>query len=209
MKSRDPIQPLALRKGISIYWPMRLLVGCFGMMLTAVGYAQPVCEVQRGRINDIQACDSIGKVFATGFQKDFEVTEIYPSYFSAIEKSTKRKWFDFSVDNQLRITTIDVEGPCLTKEGIGVGSTLADAAKVYGHPQVSPSDVGCYVGFKKLPWVAFLLSNDDLPKNPCRISDDEFTAKHVRQVLKYRKARIVAIHLPVEDSCPDHKGGAR
>ncbi len=209
MKNRDSIQPLALRKGVSICWLMLLLVGYFGMMLTSVGYAQPVCEVQRGRINDIQACDSIGKVFATGFQKDFEVTEIYPNYFSAIEKSTKRKWFDFSVDDHLRITTIDVEGPCLTKEGIGVGSTLADAVKVYGRPNVSPSDVGCYVGFKKLPWVGFLLSNDDLLENPCQIPDDEFTAKHERQVLKYRKARIVAIHLPVEDSCPDHKDGAR
>ena len=188
------------------------LVGCFWIFFSAVGYAQPICEVQRERANNIRVCDSIEKVFTT-FQKDFVISEINrpPTvlHFNVADKSNKRTWFVFSVDNNRRIIHMDIEGPCFTKEGIGVGSTLGDATRIYGRADVEPTDVGCYVYFKKLPMVGFLLNNDDIPRSPCLISDDEFTSKHKGQVLKYQKARIVAIQLTAEDSCPDPKGGTR
>jgi len=146
--------------------------------------------------------DNIEMVFAA-FQKDFSISEINRPhtvrYFEVTEKSTQRKWFDFSVNEHNKIIIVDITGPCVTKEGIGVGSTLRQAMKAYGRPKLSPSGDGYHVFFKRFPLVGFLLNDADLPAQLRGIPDDVLTKQHEMEILKYRKARIVAIELSTEE----------
>jgi hypothetical protein len=138
------------------------------------------------------------------FQKDFEVSEekpiqsLDPYVFHVSKKSNQKRWITFAVNRNKKITMAYVEGPCATKEGVGVGSTLGEAIKAYGHPRLSPTDVGYYVGFRKIPWVTFLIDNKDISEKLRNIPDDELKPKQEKKILSNRNARIVEIRLTTE-----------
>jgi len=168
--------------------------------------SKPACDVQPGRINNIRLGGSIDQVFGA-FGDKFEVSEAKPRQpadpyvprgphtFDVTEKSTKEKWITFQVNNNNKIILAYVTGPCTTKEGIGVGSTLGQAISAYGSPGLSPTDLGYYVGFRKIPRVVFLLSNEDVPKKLRGIPDDELAMKDEKKILANRGARIVEIRM--------------
>ncbi len=184
---------------------------CCAMSLLSVlaspaSYSQPpVCEVQSGRVSSIRLGESIDQVFRA-YQNDFEIVEVKPRtstdplipqgphLFNVVEKSSKRKWIGFWVDEEKKILEAYITaGPCATKEGIRVGSTLGQAISAYGRPELSPADVGYFVGFEKLPGIAFLLNDSDIPKRLRGIPDDELAAKQEREIVSYRRARIIEI----------------
>src|SRR5258707_543423 len=149
--------------------PRRLiyLAGFCLLLISRVCHSELACQVQSGRINDIRIGDPIDKVY-TAFEKDFVISEFKPPrtvrYFTVSEKSTQKKWFDFTVDKNYKIIIVDIQGPCFTKEGIGVGSTLDEATKTYGRPLVGPTNAGYEIGFAKIPGVTFILNDEDIPK---------------------------------------------
>jgi hypothetical protein len=181
----------------------RWLLGGFVLLLSCSIHAEPECVVETGRVNGVRIGGPIDQALIA-FQKGFEVLEekpkqsLDPHVFRVREKSTQKVWITFAVNRKSKITMAYVEGPCATKEGIRVGSTLGQAIRVYGAAQLSPSDLGYYVGFKKIPRVSFLLDNKDVPKKLRGIPDDELKAKEEKKILTYRNAKIVEIKLTTE-----------
>ena len=155
-------------------------------------------------MNDIRLGTPVQTIYNI-LQKDFSTTEeartkaLDPRVLVARENSSKKIWFYITVDRKERAVFIDVVGPCLTADQIGIGSTFGQAIKVYGRPEVSPSDVGYLINFDKLPGVAFLLNDQDIPKNLRGIPDDVFKSEHKKELLKHRGAKIVAIQLYPEE----------
>jgi hypothetical protein len=182
---------------------LRCLLAGVVFVLSCPIHAEQECVVETGRVNGVRIGEPIDQVMST-FQKDFEVSEekpkqsLDPHVFRVSKKSNQKRWITFAVNRNKKITMAYVEGPCATKEGVGVGSTLGEAIRMYGSPLISPSDPGYYVGFRKTPRVNFLLDNRDLPKRLRGISDDELKAKEEKEILGYRNARIIEIRLTTE-----------
>src|SRR6266705_391820 len=117
---------------------------CVATLLSAVlvvpTYSVPLCVVRNDGVHDIKAGQSIDNAI-TSLKKDFIIVEQPPQdafdlhAFRVNERLSKKTWFVLSVDRG-RIVFISIEGPCLTNEGIGVGSTLGEAIKVYGPPSL-------------------------------------------------------------------------
>jgi hypothetical protein len=120
-----------------------LLVVGFLSLHASPGKAQPVCQVEKQRVNQIRIGESSGQLSA--LKDDFLIVEVHRPpmvrHFLVTERSSGKVWFQFAVDNHDRIIIAAVRGPCKTKHGIGVGSTLRDAMRTYGVPELSPSDL--------------------------------------------------------------------
>jgi hypothetical protein len=101
----------------------------------------------------------------------------------------------FSIDSKGNVFLIDIYEQCSTKESIGPGSTLDDALKAYGLGMIEPSDMGYYVTFSNLKGIAFLLNDEDIPKELRGIPDDVLTSVEEKKILGMRHIRIVAIQI--------------
>jgi hypothetical protein len=176
------------------------------LVASQASYSQPMCLVHSGRVNNIRLGDSI-ETALHAFQGDFDIVETKPErpsdpmipqgphLFTLVGKSNHQKWITFAIEDNRTIIEVDIRGSCKTKEGIGVGSTLGEAIKVYGRPLLDTSDIGYYVGFKRIPWVFFLLNDEDIPKRLRGIADDELAPKEEKEILSHHKARITEIRL--------------
>ena len=179
-------------------------LGLLALFIVSSVHGEPACQVAKGRVNDIRLGAQVQAIHDI-LQKDFSVTEeartrtLDPRVLVARENSSKKIWFYITVDGKERAVFMDAVGPCLTADGIGIGSTFGQAIKVYGRPKVSPSDVGYLITFDKLPGVAFLLNDQDIPENLRGIPDDVFKPEHRKELLKHRGAKIVAIQLYPEE----------
>src|SRR6267143_2598483 len=92
------------------------------MSSTHAAEPKPVCEVQQGRINSIRLGGSVDQVFLA-FKGKFEISEKPESRtYGVTEKSTRRLWIRFFVNEKKKILIAYATGPCKTKEGIGPGS---------------------------------------------------------------------------------------
>src|SRR5712691_1027045 len=143
-------------------------LGLLTLFFMSSVHGEPTCQVAKGRVNDIRLGTPVQTIHDI-LQKDFSTTEeartraLDPRVLVARENSSKKIWFYITVDGKDRAVFVEVVGPCLTADGIGIGSTFGQAIKVYGRPEVSPSDVGYLISFDKLPGVAFLLNDQDIP----------------------------------------------
>jgi len=162
-------------------------------------YAEPSCVVRDDGVNGIALGQEIDSALAA-LKKDFVVVErlrkdsLDPIAFLVKERSSGKTWFVLTVDRS-KIVFLDIQGPCVTKERVGVGSTLGEAIKVYGRPSLSPLGGGYFVGFAAYPRLLFLLRNEDIPEALRGIPDDALSAKQTRTILAQSKARIEEMHL--------------
>jgi hypothetical protein len=172
-------------------------------LVVVPAYSAPLCVIGNDGVLNIKAGQSIDSALAS-LKNDFIIVEqprrdTYDlQAFRVDERLSKKTWFALSVDRG-RILFVTIEGPCLTKEGIGVGSTLGEATKVYGPPSLEPSGAGYFIVFKAYSRLSFLLRNEDIPKALRGIPDDALSSKQTRSILGLSKARIEAIQIVSEN----------
>jgi hypothetical protein len=190
--------------------PAHYIVGVLLTVASLNCHAQPTCLVESGRVMNIRLGGSIDQLSRIS-KKGFEIVENKPErpstalvqrphLFTLVKRSSQQRWVVFAVDQNRKILEANVTGPCATRDGIGVGSTVGQAMKVYGKPDLTASDVGYYIGFPKLPGlIFFLIDSVDIPAHLRGFADDEMDLKLEKEILSHHKARIASVLLRTEE----------
>jgi hypothetical protein len=133
-----------------------LFVG-FVLVIPSLSYSQPKCQVESGQVNAIRLGDSIETVIAS-LQKEFVVSEIKPERpldplaYEIAERSSQQTWFILTVDHHKKIVFVSIIGPCFTKGGVGVGSTLGQAMRLTDMQLLAPPMLVTKSVLKKSLW---------------------------------------------------------
>lgn len=181
-------------------WTFRLFFILTPLLaVPCLAYGQS-CDIDADHIGDIRIGGSKAEVLAQ-LSSRYTVTE--PKQQATVPTLIARLHGDSSNSRPLVVVNfvndhaflIDSYEPCVTKEGVGRGTTLERARQVYGQGSIDPTDLGYFVWFGRKKGVMFLLDSEGIPASSRGIPDDVLTPERERQILSLGKVRIVAVRV--------------
>lgn len=172
-----------------------VLVAVLFILLVGSAIAQNNLITNDG-IDGLRTGDPANKIL-TIFHKPYQIIDKKKRHAARTITVLKdnRRILEFSIDDKGEIFFIDIRGVYVTKEGVGCGSTVEDAVKAYGSPNLSSEDEGYLLYFEKLKNISFLLNNKEIPKRLRNIPDDVFEKKDQDRILKNTKIHILAVKI--------------
>jgi hypothetical protein len=181
--------------GGKIMRPIILVVFIYSWFICFNAYADE-CLINGKSIENVGIGDSVEKIHLI-FETRYKITDETPphSIRTVGLYENEKLIIKFSIGPDKKIIFIDVYNNYITSEHIGVGSTLKDAKKTYGKGELSPTDEGYLITFKKKKGFAFLLDDENIPKEFRNIPDDVFTKKHERKILRINNIAIKSIKI--------------